>query len=274
MGVKFIIHLLWVGQCAQIAQTLGLSGTNLTEHSSHDLARPGLWQVWNDDNAFWSSKRPNYASDVHHERFSEGSKRLCVVCLRLVLQLHKCNDGLASDVVVDSNNSGLADMSVFQQNRLDLGSGQSVARNIHNVVDSSSDPIVAIVVSSSTVSREVEPRVRLQIGFHVPVVVFVDGSCERRPAGSDGKHSLDIISFQNFSGNRVDDDGVHAEERQRGCTRLGRNSTCQWCDQVRSRFGLPVRVRDVTQTLTDFLVVPLPDLCRNRLSDRAQSPQR
>jgi hypothetical protein len=37
---------------------------------------------------------------------------------------------------------------------LDLGSGQSVTGDVDNVVDTSSDPVVALVVTSGTVSSE------------------------------------------------------------------------------------------------------------------------
>ncbi|KAH3663721.1 hypothetical protein OGAPHI_005122 [Ogataea philodendri] len=232
---------LWVRQSAHVTKTLGFSRADFTQDSSHDLTRTSLWQVWNHNDALRSSKWSNDSSHMQNKGSSQSSQGLSVVGLGLVL--------------------------------LDLRSRQSVTRNVDHIVNSTSDPVVTVVISTSTVSCEVETWVWLQVSIDVTVVVFVHGSSHGWPTGSDSQHTFNIVSFKHLSSDRVNDDSINSEEWQSGCTWLGRNSTSQRSNQVGARLGLPVSVRNVTQALSDLLIVPIPDLGSNWFSDRTQSTQ-
>jgi hypothetical protein len=47
-------------------------------------------------------------------------------------------------------------LTMLDKSCLNLGSGQSVTRNVDNIIDTTSDPIVSFVVSASTIASELE----------------------------------------------------------------------------------------------------------------------
>jgi hypothetical protein len=93
-----------------------------------------------------------------------------VARLGAVFQCDERVDCLACQLVVDADDGSLGDRvcivlvfmsrvcykvrTVLDQRSLNLGSRQSVSRDVYNIVDTSSDPVVALVVTASTVSSE------------------------------------------------------------------------------------------------------------------------
>lgn len=45
---------------------------------------------------------------------------------------------------------------MLQKGSLDLGSGQTVARDINNVVNTAANPVVTIVIATSAISGELD----------------------------------------------------------------------------------------------------------------------
>lgn len=45
---------------------------------------------------------------------------------------------------------------MFDKGSLDLSSGQTVARDVDNVVNTATDPVVSIVIAASAISGELE----------------------------------------------------------------------------------------------------------------------
>lgn len=45
-------------------------------------------------------------------------------------------------------------LTVLEKSSLDLSSGQTVSRNVDDIVDTATDPVVAIVIAASTISSE------------------------------------------------------------------------------------------------------------------------
>ena len=74
------------------------------------------------------------------------------------------DDGLALVLVVAPDNRGLGDGPVPDQRALDLGGGDAVARNIHNVVDAAQDPEVPVLVAPGAVAGEVDVAVLVPVG--------------------------------------------------------------------------------------------------------------
>ncbi|KAH3686978.1 hypothetical protein WICPIJ_002047 [Wickerhamomyces pijperi] len=103
------------------------------------------------------------------------------------------NDGLTSQFIWDTNNSGFGDTDMFGQGGFDFSSGQSVTRDVDNVIDSTSDPVVAVVISTSTITGEVVAWVWLQVGLNVSGMVVPDGSGNGWPCGLDGQDTGNIV---------------------------------------------------------------------------------
>lgn len=45
-------------------------------------------------------------------------------------------------------------LTVLEKSSLDLSSGQTVSRNVDDIVNTATDPVVAVVVTASTISSE------------------------------------------------------------------------------------------------------------------------
>ena len=92
---------------------------------------------------------------------------------------------------------------MLDERGLDLGGGQSVAGNVDNIVDTATDPVVALVVTASTISGELVPvslialilcvdthvvaLVHVQVSVHVPLVGSPDSAGHAGPRLLEGK---------------------------------------------------------------------------------------
>src|SRR5829696_5195711 len=71
------------------------------------------------------------------------------------LQDDEAADGLARDLVFTAHDSGFGDPPVVDERTLDLGRGEAVTGNIHDVVDATHEPVVAVLVAAGAIAREV-----------------------------------------------------------------------------------------------------------------------
>jgi len=69
-----------------------------------------------------------------------------------------------------------------------------MTRNVDDIVNTSPDPVVALVITSSTVTRKVVSLVHIEVGVHVTLVCAPDCACHTRPWLLDGENTLDIVS--------------------------------------------------------------------------------
>jgi hypothetical protein len=96
-----------------------------------------------------------------------------LICrLVAILQRDEGIDSLAGQLIGDANDSSLGDgvcsqlasvlhssthhvaLTVLDKGSLDLGGGQTVSRDVDNIVNTTADPVVAIVVTTGTISSE------------------------------------------------------------------------------------------------------------------------
>ena len=147
---------------------------------------------------------------------------------------------------------------MLDEGRLNLGGGETVARDVDDIVNTAADPDVPVVISACAISGEVVALVGTHVGLEISSVVAVDGSGNGGPWGSNGQNTLDVIAFQFFAALRVKQDWIDAEERQGGRTWLCPSRAGKRSDDDRAGLGLPVCVDDSALFLTDMLVVPIP----------------
>ena len=69
--------------------------------------------------------------------------------------------GLARQLVLRTDDSGLSDTGVLDQRRLDLGGRETVAGDVNDVVDTALDPDVSVLVANSTIASVEVARVGL-----------------------------------------------------------------------------------------------------------------
>ena len=73
-----------------------------------------------------------------------------------ILERHKGVDGLAGELVGNADNSSLGNGVVLDESGLDLGRRQAVAADVDDIVDTSTDPVKALVVTSSAITGELK----------------------------------------------------------------------------------------------------------------------
>jgi hypothetical protein len=145
---------------------------------------------------------------------------------------------------------------MFYKRSLYLCSRQPVPRDVDDVVDASSDPVVALVVTASTVSGKLRLSVyflqapglqthivafvNIQICVHVPLVCSPNGAGHAGPWLLESQHTLYIITVYFFAGNGIDDCGLDAEEGEGRRSRLSWRNTTKWGNNVRPGLRLPI----------------------------------
>ena len=163
-------------------------------------------------------------------------------------------------------------------------------RYVDNVVNSSSDPDVAISITSSTITSKVVSRIRLStesVRFHrqelcaylhvrlqIPLLVFPYSPGNRWPGVPKGEDSLDIIALEELAGLWLENAGLDAEEGDSCRTWLGWNGPREGRDHDAASLSLPECVDDGALLLSDMLVVPVPGFRIDGLSDGSQDTQR
>jgi hypothetical protein len=136
---------------SDISQRVLLAGQNLPQDPTHNLSTTGLGQVGDDDDSLRRGKWTNALANLEDEVLLQ-----LVVDLISVLDGDESVDSLASEVVSNANDGGFGDSGVLDQSGFDLGGGETVTGYVDDVVDTSADPVVAIVVTSGSVACELD----------------------------------------------------------------------------------------------------------------------
>src|SRR6185295_14354901 len=142
----------------------------------------------------------------------------------------------------------------------------------HHIVDPPQEPEVALVVALGTVACEVHPREAAPVGLLVPLGVAVDAAKHPRPWSLEDE--VAAATERDAVPVTVDHIGLDARERERGTPRFRGGHAGEWRDEDLPGLGLPPRVDDRSATAADVLVIPEPRLGVDRLTHRAEDPQR
>jgi hypothetical protein len=77
-----------------------------------------------------------------------------VIDLVSVLDSYKSVDSLAGQLVINANDGSFGDSMVLDESGFDFGGGETMAGDVDDVVDAAADPVVTLVVTSSSVTCE------------------------------------------------------------------------------------------------------------------------
>ena len=248
-----------------ITKLILLAGKNLSQDAAHNLATAGLGKIRHDEDNLGRRKGTDALTHLEDELLAEGIRRLSVA-----LERDESVDGLASELIGNTNDGSLSDGTVRQKSGLDLSSGQTVTANVDNVIDTAADPVETLVVTAGTITGEVVALVHVEVRVHVALVVAPDGASHAGPGALEAQNTIDIVAVLLLAADGVDNCGLDTEEWERGRAGLGGGDTSKRGDAVSTGLGLPVRIADVGLLLADNLIVPLPDLSSNGLTDGAK----
>jgi hypothetical protein len=135
------------GRC--VTKLVFFASKNLSQDTTHNLATSSLGQIRNDEDSLGSRKGTNALSDLENEILSQ-----LVVDLVTILDRNKGVYSLPGELIIDTHHSSFSYGGVLDQCGFDLGSRETVTGNIDDIVDTSSDPVVAFVITSCSVTRE------------------------------------------------------------------------------------------------------------------------
>ena len=163
-----------VGQRRRVAEVAALG--HVAQQPAHDLPRSGLRQLVGEDDGLGPGDGPDVVGHVPRSS-SPRSRRLVLAGL----QRDEGDDGLAGGVVLGAHHGRLGHRRVVDQRRLHLGGGDPVARDVHDVVDATEEPEVAVVVDLGPVAGEVAALEAAPVGLPVALGIPVEAAQHRRP---------------------------------------------------------------------------------------------
>src|SRR2546425_2791580 len=256
------VHDFGIGERGHIARVLLVRDRR--QHAAHDLARPRLRHVGDDD----PLPRPRDRTDLgYHGRRDFFRDVLRGVEARL--QRHVQIRPLAFDLVGDRHHRRLDDLGNEQCRRFDFLRAEPVPGDVDHVVDAAEDAVVAVLRLHRAVTRHVRP-VAPVLAFRVLAVTRVVHAHEAVRISPDGLHDagpriadadvarLARTGFQ-FLPFIVVDHRVDARDAGTRAARLHLVDSRHGAAEEAAGFGLPPGVHDYRLFLANDVEVPLPD---------------
>lgn len=104
-------------------------------------------------------------------------------------------------------------------------------------------------------------------------MVTEHGSGQRWPRLLGDEDALDVTTFDELAGGCLEDRDINTEEWERSRPWLGGGCSWERGDVDRTSLGHPVSVDDGCVSTTNVVVVPMPSLGVDRLSDTTNNTQ-
>ena len=250
-----------------VSELVDFVGGDFAEQAAHDFAGTGLGKTRNDVEAV---RHGNAADDFADLARELAGKRVAVsVRVEAVLEDAEGVDGLALDLVSDTNDGGLGAARVRDEGGLEFGSAEAMARDVDNVVDAANDPVVSIGIAEYAVSSEEAAGVREEVGLAEAFVVSPNGASHAGPWAVYGEDTADILAGEDLAGGGVKEYGLDTKEGL--AARSGLHACCAWQGRHNDtpRLGHPICIDNGALFLSNDLVVPFPCCWVDGLAYRA-----
>jgi len=140
-----------------------LASEDLPQYAAHDLATARLGEVRYDVHGLRRRKRSDTLPYLKDELFAERIR-----CITAVLDRDECVDSLSRELIGHTHNSCLSNGSVLEESRFDLGCRQTMATNVYNIINATTDPVEALVIPTSSIPSELCPSLETAILHHRP----------------------------------------------------------------------------------------------------------
>lgn len=135
----------------RVTELVLLAGENLSQDATHNLATSSLRQIRNDKDSLGGSEGTDALSDLEDEILSQ-----LIIDLIAILDCNEGIDSLSGEFIVDTDDSGFSNGVMLDQSSFNFGSRETMTADVDDIVDSSSDPVIAFVVPSCSVARELQ----------------------------------------------------------------------------------------------------------------------
>ena len=180
-------------------------------------------------------------------------------------------DALALDVVRHTNHRRFGDFRVRHQCRFNFGGAHAVAGYVKHVIHPAGDPVIAVFVTTGTVTTEVGTGEGREVGLLETVVITEDGTHLTRPGVQ--QHQVAVGGAAQHIAFAVDQRRLYTEEGTSGRAGLEVGSAGQRSDQNAAGLGLPPGIHDGAALVTNHPVIPFPGFRVDGLAHRAQNAQ-
>jgi hypothetical protein len=77
-----------------------------------------------------------------------------VIDLIAILDSNKSIDGLAGKLIADTDNSCFSNGVVLDESSFDFGGGETVTADVNNVINTATNPVVTLMITSSSVTSK------------------------------------------------------------------------------------------------------------------------
>mmetsp|Transcript_4101 Transcript_4101/g.9124 ORF Transcript_4101/g.9124 Transcript_4101/m.9124 type:complete len:342 (+) Transcript_4101:442-1467(+) len=149
-----------------------------------------------------------------------------------------------------------------------------MSRNIQHVVHTPSDPDETILITATSISSKVVPRIRFHVHIEIALVISQTRTSHSRPRLFDCQNSLCFRGVDFLSSCRVQDNHLNTVACESARARFHWCDTRQVGNDMASRLRLPISINHSTVALSDDIKIPLPSSRIDWLSNRTQHLQR
>lgn len=104
-------------------------------------------------------------------------------------------------------------------------------------------------------------------------MILIDRTCDGWPRSLQDKNTLNVVTLQFLSGDGIQDRRLNSEEGYSGGSRLGLNRTREGRYHDGARLRLPESIHNRALTPSNVVVVPMPRLRVDGLSDGTEHTQ-
>jgi len=134
-----------------ITKAVLLAAEDLAQNTAHDLTTTGLGKVVDNEDGLGGGEGSNGLTNLHDKVLAD-----LLVGLVAFLQRDEGVNGLAGEFIGDTDDGGFGNLRVLDQSGFDFSGGQTVSRNVDNIVNTATDPVVAVLITASTVTSELQ----------------------------------------------------------------------------------------------------------------------
>ena len=126
-----------------------LACKDLSKNSTHDLATASLGEIRNHEDGLGGCKWSNAFPDLQDKILLQ-----LVIDLVSILDSNESIDSLSGKLIADTDNGSFGYGRILDESSFDFRSGEAVTTDIDDIVDTSSDPVVSFMITSSSIARE------------------------------------------------------------------------------------------------------------------------
>ena len=190
--------------------------------------------------------------------------------LETMIEYNDHMDRVALHFVRQPYGRSLGDGGVKDQSGLHLSSTDAVTGYLDDVVSTSDDPYVAVIIDSCGITGEIDTRVLRPVRLEVSIRILIQGAHHGRPRVFEDEEAL--FARRELMALLVDNSSLLAKDRTPNGTWFERHRRHSG-DLEHASFGLPPGIGDRTRAVTDHVVEPAPSLRVDGLANRTEYAQ-